>query len=328
MGKTRSPREVPIPESSTEFWKRKPSSMKKGKSNSAPTILHSLARMPWGGTIRKEIDGVQTAWKVTNTCSFDNHLTILYSLYRTNKQVADFINNSCMIGNRVCKNLCKIYNYMDKGNYEMAKTVCVYEIMQYPRIRNKDGVYMPGPLETGDFYGSEEIFLQNISPLIRVTKTTRCPSTTCTANITEIVNPMLGMWDLVNPLSLSFYLNNGRYEPCTAGSNSFGKCKETNVKTVFAWTNDGPPPFIAFNLPLVQLINPALESSLPKRQNILGSRYTLYAYTLLSRGHYFTIFMVGSKFYKYDGLYPKTLVDYQQENKYPLSSVYLVLEDI
>jgi hypothetical protein len=45
----------------------------------------------------------------------------------------------------------------------MAKTLCVTNLIIFPKLRNMDGTYCPDPLESGNFGGSEEVFLQSIA---------------------------------------------------------------------------------------------------------------------------------------------------------------------
>ena len=81
------------------------------------------------------------------------------------------------------------------------------------------------------------------------------------------------------------------------------------VEISFSWTDNGPCPFLCYALVVG---NEAVEESdLPLSQNILGTRYDLFAYTIWSGGHYTAVFHYKRKYYKYDGLNPDVLKNYK-----------------
>ncbi len=62
--------------------------------------------IPWGGTIN--MDGVSV--HITNTCSFDNVVFVLYALYKTVLQVHDCILNLRSVGDMAAKILIKSFS--------------------------------------------------------------------------------------------------------------------------------------------------------------------------------------------------------------------------
>jgi len=320
--------EVTQPEMEEEVWRGKNKKRDTKKHPRMSTPLHGLHGIPWGGNLTL----ADTTIRMSNTCSFDNVLFIIYAMHKTEQQFSNFIINLQLCGDKSAKSLVKIFRNLDSANFDRAKTRCVLDLIKdFPVSRNpRTGEALPSPLLSGNFYGSEETILNAIAHFVTVVETRNCPNPLCQLPKTgQEIHPSSDMgWDVRNPTSLAFALNNGITGRCVGTSNGKQKCRERNVRTAYKFKDDQPPPFIAFTIPFQQGKDASLENTIPQFQTILNQKYRTFAYTLNTGAHYLTVFCrPDRKMFLFDGLHPNTLPEYKPLNKHSVSTIFLIKAD-
>jgi len=99
-------------------------------------------------------------------------------------------------------------------------------------------------------------------------------------------------------------------------------CKKASVLS-HSFVNEEPLPFIVFSMSIFQ----CSEETLQEFYKIIGHRYKIFAYSLLTAGHFTTIFRRGKLLMEYDGLHARTstkLKKHTISNRPRLNIIWLI----
>ena len=190
------PRPAFHPEEAEEGFKT--TSKPRGPKDKSESVLHSLARMPWGGFIT--VNGQRV--HIKNTCFFDHVVFLAYATYKTNIIVRDFFQNMAALGEQNAKLFLRVFRSLDGPNYEDARTTVATKLLQAMKI------------EDFDFFRSEEFVMTKLTTLLRVVENRACPQPSCNAPKSHEIHLGIDIWDLENPDSLPLFLNNYKLETC------------------------------------------------------------------------------------------------------------------
>jgi hypothetical protein len=262
-----------IPERCEEVWRRPGPRI----AQPAISVYHGIFRPRWGGEIN--INGRRLT--LDNTCGFDCTMFLTYSLYRTSALVRDYWRNLRSAGQENMAHILQMFAQMDLQDGNAAKRVCILRLLRIDRQRKRGGDWLPGPLETGDFYGGEDRLTRHFSDMFEVTETSVCPIAECSFSRAGArpVRPCTDLgFELLNPTAMAQVLNGGRTTRCSGRVNlgdgdPDGYACQSRYQCNYSIPADGMPPHIIFTLNLMQR-EPSREMDIPATQSILGKDHT------------------------------------------------------
>lgn len=285
------------PEDSQESWRaRKQDPLPSQKQNE----IFLTPRIPWGGSITYQGEII----KIFNTCSFDNQMYILNNLINMRPQVRSYINLYRQNGEISAKLIFKMCTLLENNRFDEAKKIVVEDILSM-----KDS-----EIRTGNMFGSEERFLSRISNYVRLIKYHDCPNLHCEIPKIYDVYPITAFF-IRNVEDFSLQYNLKRTSKC-----DFGPCG-AQVEIHYEFPRNTAPPFLVFN---VGKSSEFRDSKVPRKEIILGHMYHLFAYTLSTGSHFYTILYSNGQCYKYDGLKPANLQPHNEGIvKHTVSTIWM-----
>lgn len=299
LGKTirKSPKKGTL-ENPKEFWDKR----KFREKLQIQTNIHNMHLIKWGGIINNY--NQSGTIKLVNSCSIDNCIQILYSLYQFNvKNSREFMDN-IPDSNKAVKALKDMaFHLFESRDCSMAKEIWFNNMLKIQPIRG-----------TIDLYGGEsEYFMDHFGTIFNIGRRFICNTSTCKYNKIRQMSTSAFIYN--TPEEMDYKLN---YK--VPGNCPYTSCGDLSFIEYF-WIND-PTPFFVYQIVVESNVE---ESDIPIYQNICGQAYKLYAMTLFRRQHFTTIFLDGKNRYEYDG-YPKppTFVPHQISKTARVSTIWLV----
>jgi len=139
----------------------------------------------------------------------------------------------------------KVFRYLDSERFDEAKTVFATRIVgEIPRGR-LEGRWAPSPLESGDFFGSEEPYANVFSQFLNFEESWGCPDVNC--NRVKKQNVIAGDFVFDNAASLAYIINKGETRNCNGRIGDF-QCNSEKISVEFNFPHNDPLPLIIFTL--------------------------------------------------------------------------------
>lgn len=254
-----------------------------------------------------------------------------------------FFTNEVAAGDDLAEQFKKMFCAMDQEDAEL-KSICISKILN----QGQQSLELSECVRTGDFWGSEERFVQAIASYFKVLRCRECPIIGCSSNYEvhegqrirtceQVVSPALGM-DLVNLSQFARILNGGMSSPCvgTLDGDEAGtkgqKCKAKNVHITYKPLSCRMGPIAVYVLPLIVGGGGPKECNIEDQQHLLGrfctpyfrterksndknnfcltgTNYKTVAYTLFKSYHFVAVIRYGQKWFRYDELKSDRLVE-------------------
>ncbi|OXA49610.1 CXXC-type zinc finger protein 1 [Folsomia candida] len=294
--------DVEVPESQKESWRPKKS--KPPPSGIQQTELHHLNRIPWGGFYMFEGKKVSA----TNTCAIDCQLQIIYTMYKIFPDVREQIKSYATQGNFAGTILARIFGLLDNESFDEARGLTLKKLMNYS----------PAILESGDFFDSEEKFLDAIRTLVPIVRRKRCKNSMC--NLHDKADQYATEFFVSNLLEAKTKFNR-QIIKCVAGS-----CKgKFNCEIWYKWPEFGPSAFLTYSVPLPQGNHVFVENDILMRHNMVDEAFKVFAYSVRRGGaHFYVVFCYNRKKFIYDGLTAGRLLEFKPAPKgHSVSTVWL-----
>jgi hypothetical protein len=161
------------PERTQESWVDR---RNKGPRNlSQETSLHSLGRIPYGGTIKMKGSTVH----LHNTCNIGNMLQTFYSLHKLDQDTSSYIQQLQQDQYNNPANIISVFRHMSDSNWVTVRQITLIAIME---LKTAD-------LQSGDLMASER-FLAKIAHFIPVMQIYHCNNKKCRGKKKSGLSPM------------------------------------------------------------------------------------------------------------------------------------------
>jgi len=293
-----------FPADSYEQWEKNSSSQpKEGHS-----VINSINLLPYGGQIMHR----NTQIRILNSCSVDNQIQILYTVYNLYPTVAQFLKQLHEADNLTAGVILRIFASLDHKKYAQAKEIALLQLLRLKPVIDAE-------LNGWNLFDSEDRVLMSISDLAKIRQHYECTNPIC--NISgETVIAFSASMVLHSPLELEEMFNNSQTNKCCEG------CNKGQSSKWISWLRSGAPILLRFAL-VDTRDRGATEDMIPIFYNLLGERYLVKAYTVHIRDHFTTVFKHDSKMYIYDGLTHNSLKRYYTlPSGHRISTVWLMKE--
>lgn len=303
------------PENPKEYWNKE----KHRAKLYVQTSIHNMYLVKWGVDIYlKDEYGNSNKIELTNSCSIDNSIQILYSLFKFNDNAEIFIRNHST-NNMPAKIFIKMCQHLENRNCSKAKALWMENVL---KMTPNKGII--------DIYGNEcAQFMEFFGEFYKMARKIECEDSNCENN--RIYS--LSMSALIFPDTDDMLekLNNTSYCNCV-----YTSCRKLCKKEYF-WEGE-PPPFFSYEIPRrtnqkkkekkeekeeIEKID-VREAQIPYEQIICGQAYQLYALTLFEHQHFTTIFFDGKNRFEYNGRPTPTFVPHIISKTARVSSVWLI----
>jgi len=278
------------------------------------TVLSTMHLIPWSGYVNIHMQRV----RITNTCTIDNHMQILFALYLFKPRIKQFLierGQNSEVGGAVVEVLQDLTREDVSSAREKWVNILFAERVNISVKRN-----------VLDLYGSDQdMFLDHIASWFPIVQTDNCVIQNCPFSAT-ILTTMLGIDPHYTCQEFLNIINTERQRKCR-------RCKGNSTRS-YAWGDDGPPRLFCYVNYSPSPGNTSRYShprnAVPKTQNIMGAMYDVFAVVYFSpvRKHYMAVFYHDDLELLYDGMYSRrglTRVKNELDGCYMLS-IWLVLQ--
>lgn len=281
--------EESVPDEASEGWFKKATGLGRRVLTDGSNI-QGVKRIPWGGKLQfrnKEVS-------LDNSCSVDNPLQIMYTLYKLHNGTHDYIKEFSEQNVLNSRSLVNAFGCIDQGRYNDAKQTILIDVLGYN----------PHSLRA-DLFGGEERFLKAIKYFMKSYCFRDCQNASC--NLNGRTDFYISEGNLATTLDdLTLVYNGTQDDPDCEGCHG-------PTRKRYEWAERGPPPFVAvvffqdFDEDGMVVPTPQRFPQVPNVQTIMGTKYKPFAVTVYKDAHFTTIFRYNKTCYMYDGKEPQKL---------------------